>query len=308
MAVRRIMYIGGLLGCLVFYFAYQQWVSWLLLVLIGLLPWFSLLLSLPGMLTLRLSPVLPPVIPMGQYGEVVLWGRSKYPLPPFRAKLLLYRRLQGELRRCREGEYLAAEHCGSLEVTVEKAWVYDYLGLFRLRLRRVDSCWALVRPEPVALTVPPELDRYLARAWRPKAGGGFAENHELRLYRPGDPLNQIHWKLTAKTGKLTIREPMEPERGRLLLTLNLKGSPQELDRMLGRLLWLGQNMLDRGLRYEIRALTGEGPETLVVTGEEDLVKALDHLLRSEPAGEGDIRETAVPAAWQYHVGGQPDEP
>ena len=81
----------------------------------------------------------------------------------------------------------------------------------------------------------------------------------------------------------------------------------ELDRMLGRLLWLGQHLLDRGLHYEIRALTGEGAVTLAVMGEEDLTKAMDYLLRSEPAGDGDIREQPVAASWQYHVGGQPDE-
>ena len=307
MALRRVLYTGTLLGTLVFYFAYQQWVSWLLLLLVVLLPWFSLVVSLPGMLTTRLSTVLPPVIPLGQYGEVVLWGRSKFPLPPVKAKLLLHRPLQGELRRCREGEYLAADHCGSLEVSAEKAWVCDYLGLFRFRLRNIEPCCALARPEPMALPAIPELERHLAMSWRPKAGGGFAENHELRLYRPGDPLNQIHWKLTAKTGKLTIREPMEPQRGRMLLSLNLKGTPEELDRMLGRLLWLGNQLLDRGLRYEIRALTGEGVETLVVLEEADLTKAMDHLLRSEPAGDGDIREQPVAASWQYHVGGLPDE-
>jgi hypothetical protein len=48
-------------------------------------------------------------------------------------------------------------------------------------------------------------------------------------------------------------------------------------------------------------------ETLVVLEEADLTKAMDHLLRSEQAGDGDIREQPVAASWQYHVGGQPDE-
>lgn len=28
--------------------------------------------------------------------------------------------------------------------------------------------------------------------------GAYAEEHELRPYRPGDPMRTVHWKLTAK--------------------------------------------------------------------------------------------------------------
>ena len=68
-------------------------------------------------------------------------------------------------------------------------------------------------PEVPAHPRHPDLDRYIARAWKPKSGGVCRRNHELRLYRPGDSLNQVHWKLTAKTGKWMIRQPMEPQRG-----------------------------------------------------------------------------------------------
>jgi uncharacterized protein (DUF58 family) len=198
-------------------------------------------------------------------------------------------------------------HCGAYTVTVERGRVCDYLGLFSFPVRKNAPRTMLIRPIALPVPVLPDLERFIARSWKPKYGGGYAENHELRLYRPGDSLNQIHWKLSAKSGKLILRQPMEPHRGTLLLTLHLRGTPEELDRMLGRLLWLGNQLLDRGLRYEIRALTGEGVETLVVLEEADLTKAMDHLLRSEPAGDGDIREQPVAASWQYHVGGQPDE-
>ena len=42
---RRIVYLGALAGCLVFYFCYQQWLSWLLLLAVVILGSLSLLLE-----------------------------------------------------------------------------------------------------------------------------------------------------------------------------------------------------------------------------------------------------------------------
>lgn len=213
----------------------------------------------------------------------------------------------GERWKLRSGQTLPAEHCGGLRIEPVRLRVYDYLGLIRLRVRKFETHTALVLPNPIKTTIPPELDRYLACAWRPKFGGGYAENHELRLYRPGDSLNQVHWKLSAKTGKLILREPMEPVRGLLLLTLDINGTPAELDRKFGRLLYMGQYLLSHALRYEIRALTAAGVETYPVEAHSGLQSACEKLLCAAPAGEGSIRDRAYRASWQYHIGGEPDE-
>lgn len=44
--------------------------------------------------------------------------------------------------------------------------------------------------------------------WRSRAGAG-AELINLREYRPGDPLRVVHWKATARRGKLLVRETAE---------------------------------------------------------------------------------------------------
>ena len=58
MTLRRIVYAAALLGAVVFYWAYREWLSWLVLMLLVFLPWFSLLLSLPAML-FSAPPCLP---------------------------------------------------------------------------------------------------------------------------------------------------------------------------------------------------------------------------------------------------------
>lgn len=145
----------------------------------------------------------------------------------------------------------------------------------------------------------------MSQSWKPKPGGGFAENHEMRQYRPGDSMNQVHWKLTAKTGKLMVREAMEPVRHRLLLTMEVQGSGLELDIKTGKLLWLGQYLLDRGLPFDIRALTGDGVADYSVQTRRELEKAVEHLLCQRPAPKGETYSAGE--RWSFHIGGGTDE-
>lgn len=306
MAGRRFLYLAALVGCGVFYIAYGEWLAWVVLLAMLGLPWLSLLISLPALWDFRMDASGPSALTAGQEGRLWLSGSCRFPMPPFRGTLTLTCCQTGASRRHRSGDPLPTAHCGGYTVSVERGRVCDYLGLFSFPARKIPARTFLIRPAPLRLGALPDLQRYLAQRWKPKFGGGYAENHELRLYRPGDSLNQVHWKLTAKTGKLILREPMEPERGRILLTLNLRGTPEELDRKLGRLLSLGRHLLEQNLPFELRALTGEGIRAFPVGEERQLANALDALL-SSPAAQGDIREQSCLASWKYHIGGEPDE-
>lgn len=165
----------------------------------------------------------------------------------------------------------------------------------------------LVLPEPVNMEVPPDLTRYLAQRWRPKPGGGYAENHEIRQFHPGDNLNQIHWKLSAKVGDLMLREPMEPERGLMLLTMDLCGTASELDLKFGRMLWLGNWLLERGITFDIRVLTGNGIESWTIRDEWDMKRCMETLLCAPFVAEGSIRDRSFTAAWRHHIGGDQGE-
>lgn len=308
MAARRLLYLVSLLGSLVFYLFYRQWLSWLILLLVLGLPVFSLLVSLPGLLLPKVSLQYPACIPMGEPAKA--WLRSRSPLPPvpLRYRLEVERTMTGEEWEYKRGAaQLPTDHCGQLTIDPERCRVYDYLGLFCFPLRKIAPGKVLVRPVPVPMEAPPDLSRYLARSWRPKRGGGFGENHELRLYRPGDSLQQIHWKLTAKTGKLILRETVEPERGLVLLKLDLSGTPEELDHKLGRLMWLSGHLLSLDVHHQICALTDTGIHTFPVTAEAELNTAVDTLLTMPCALSGTIRDRRTAASWEYYIGGGADE-
>ncbi len=306
MAARRIVYLAALGAVTVFYSAYGEWFAWFALLATAALPWLSLLLSLPAMLQSHIAPTGAERVQMGAETQVRLLALCRLPVPPFRGRLRLKRNITGESWTHKTEMSLPTEHCGVITVTAEKVRVFDYLGLFSLRVR-ANTCQRItVLPRPVAIPSVCAPALFAPRAWRPKRGGGFSENHELRLYRPGDSLNQVHWKLTAKTGKLILREPMEPERTLVLVTMNLRGTPDALDRKFGRLLWLGTYLLGKNVHFELRVLTANGTEIYAITDEATLSSAIEALLDAQPAPTGDLRALNVHTSWRYHIGGEPD--
>lgn len=302
---RRVFYLVTLIGSLVFYLVYQQWLSWLLLLIVILLPWLSLGLSLPAMLTVRASLHCPGVTRIGVPTRTGLRVTCKFPAPPVESKIRLVNQLTGERYVGHPGELVPTEHCGKMVISMPRLAVYDYLGLFRRRLPILSSCTVMILPKPV----PGQLPRYGSRndsAWKPKPGGGLAENHELRLFRPGDELRNVHWKMSAKTGKLIYREAMEQTRQGHVLTLRLSGSPAQLDQKLGQLLWTSRTLLSQKLPHRVHCITGKGLVRFSVKNEDTLEEGLRSLLSSPCAAVGDVPD-AEGAWWQYRIGGDGDE-
>ena len=270
------------------------------------LPWLSFLVSLPAMLTIRVSVKCPESVPMGAETKGKITGSGKLPLPPIRGKIRAERILTGQKWRLKGNANLPTEHCGTLTITPRRVWVYDYLGLLRLPAFHKRTVTLQVMPAPLPAAAVPDMSRYLANAYKPKPGGGFAENHELRLYRPGDNLHQIHWKLSAKTGNLILREPMEAVRGLALVSLSLSGTPEELDRKLGRLFWLSEQLLEQGISHQVDCMTGSGVESFSLQHPTDLQDMLGKLLASAPTQETEFAGNTR-ASWRCQIGGEADE-
>ena len=66
-------------------------------------------------------------------------------------------------------------------------------------------------------------------------------------------------------------------------------------------------LVEKDVRFEIRALTADGVQSSWVQTEQELSKAIDTLLCAGEAKEGSIRDFGFAASWQYHIGGEPDE-
>ena len=302
MAERRILYLTALVAALVFFWAYRQWASWVLLMVILTLPLLSLLVSIPAMRRMELRIRCPERLALGQDGAVSLLGHSNLPHPMVRGRLRCTNYMTGQVFRLRSGEAIPSEHCAAWHIQAEKARVCDYLGLFSFKVRRSDSALCYIQPQDNPMAKAPDLSRYLANAFKPKPGGGYSENHELRLYRPGDNLHQIHWKLTAKTGKLILREPLEPIQGKAVVSLELSGDEDTVDHKLGRLGWLCRYLLQNGVNHEIHCLTDGGTKIYFISDPEQLTKAMLNILK-QPLADSEARLDFIAASWQHHIGG-----
>lgn len=308
MAGRRITFLLLLLLTFIFAIAYQQWLAWFLFAALALLPIFSLLVSLPALIMARFRLEIPDAVTIGQPLEARVLCKCPVPAPVWRYRLQADQLPSGYRWRLYSTFDIPTNHCGCLHISVKKFKIFDYFGLFKKSAKLPSRQYRVtVRPIPVALPEEPQLDSCIFPAWKPKPGGGFAENHELRLYRPGDNIQQIHWKLSAKTGSLILRQPMEPVRGRVLVRLDLKGTPSELDRKLGQLLWLGRRLLEKDIHFQIQCLTGRGKEYLDVTSEVSLIRRIDTLLDSPQATIGSLADEPEMAVWQYFIGGDSHE-
>lgn len=301
---RRIFYLCCLLGSLVFYLVYQQWFSWLLLQLLILLPWFSLLLSLPAMHGLSVKLRCPTITRWGVPARTGLRVSCRYPIPPMDCKIRLVNTLTGESYLGKPGELVPTEHCGRITVTTPRCVVHDYLGLFTKRLPEQEIRTVFVLPKPIAGELPQPGSRSDS-VLKPKPGG-LAEHHELRLYRPGDELRHIHWKLTAKTGKLIYRQAMEQAKKGFVLSMSLSGTPDQLDRKLGQLLWTSRTLLRQKRPHQVRCLTGKGTVSFFVNNETTLEEGLCNLL-SMPRTVGENLPETADALWYQQIGGDSHE-
>lgn len=314
-----LVYLLGLAGALVFHIYYFGWYSWFVLVLAVALPWFSLLVSLLAMLRTRLRMDAPALLTRNEAAYVTLRaGNGFLPQPLCRFRLTITAVMTGERRSLRQSTQsqgswyvpLDTSHAGAYLCKVEKARVYDYLGLFRLPVRAPAPVETVIRPVPREPARLPNLRHFLVRQLKPKPGGGFSEEHELRDYRPGDSMREIHWKLSVKTDRTIVREAQEPVRGLTLLTFDLRGTPGRVDATLEELLWLSQWLLDHDTPHQILWIDPTDCETATapIDAPADLEALLSRLLRTPlrpdtPSLEG---RTFPRATWRCHISPQED--
>lgn len=147
-----------------------------------------------------------------------------------------------------------------------------------------------VRTEPVELTVVPRpipvsLDLPLAAGWgisEAESGqtrGAGIEPRGIREYNTGDSLRHVHWKSSARAGKLLVKEfEAGTHAAAAFLIQRTAGSDivnkerSSLDLICGHLLYLAEVFLQQGAKVEFPGLSahsahGSVPDRLVEIGE-----------------------------------------
>ena len=93
----------------------------------------------------------------------------------------------------------------------------------------------------------------------------------------------------------------------LQVEMLLRGSPEELDRKLGRLLWLGGYLQRRKLKFDVLAYTGAGQRMWHIGTAHTLKDAMNGLLAEEPMEQSHMESPETAGQWQFYIGGEADE-
>lgn len=297
---RWFLYCAALGAAVLFQIFSDSYLPAFLLTLMILLPFLSLALSLPGMLSCSLELDCPAsaVTRGGTAGfQAILHCPVWLPLARVRMVLSCVNQLTGETRTLRRefrgalngaqaGLEVDARHCGHLLCQAVRVRVCDLLGLFPLPVRRGPAAALLVLPVSVEPELPPELtgERQAGVRLRPRPGGGPGEDYDLRDYRPGDPMKSVHWKLSTKRDELVVREVLEPCQSELILTFDLFGPIDDLDRTFDRLYALSLWLLEKERPHRIQWAAPASGEVVdcPVTAQRELQAALTAAF-SQPA-------------------------
>ena len=130
----------------------------------------------------------------------------------------------GETMEEIEGE---SDTSGMLKLAIKEAFYSDLLGLFK---RDADmnylSAETLVLPvTEYVLLEPEDLERYDMESFKyadGKVGSDSSETVGIREYIQGDNIKGIHWKLTAKTGDIMVKEYGLPVDTKLMVIADKK--------------------------------------------------------------------------------------
>ena len=139
------------------------------------------------------------------------------------------------------GQLLESSYAGRIEVKFLSFVLYDPLHLFYLTecSRRDNGVIAY----PMPTLVPDEeiyscVDGFPREEEIQKRGTEYNPDYEIREYIPGDELKRIHWKLTAKQGRLMVRERLKAGRQKMNVLLPLSDDIEENDGLMESLYYL----------------------------------------------------------------------
>ena len=191
------------------------------------------------------------------------------------------------------------EYSGIALLDFTESAVYDFLGLFRFKIKDAISKEILVLP---IKTLPDSVPnpRCLAEISK-KTVRGPADEYDIREYREGDGLNRIHWKVSAKTDKLMVKEGLEPVKRKNAVSLDLKGTREELESVFGQLIWVADELFDSGNSFNL--YWKNKIENAYIYDKESLYSALYAVMSTKVGSSSEsLRNVRLAEAdWHYHI-------
>ena len=120
--------------------------------------------------------------------------------------------------------------------------VYDMLGIFFLPIRIKKRSFVRVLPKQQKPKIIPDSSNFTVTGYKPKPVGN-SEIYELREYRHGDSLRNVHWKLSSKSDGLIVKEPNVPIIKNCLIMPFFGDNADENDVVFAKLMYVCRYMI-----------------------------------------------------------------
>lgn len=320
----RIACVAALLLAGAFYIFYVDYFSYYLLLYVLIILGLSALVFVPGVFSLRhaLNPAGAGVRAGSPFQlHWTFYNRLRLPLVYVGGEVRYTNLMTGETHREKvmsgippRGKRLqltyTPAHCGLIHCEVLRIKAYDFFGVFSFRLRAKETAGILSLPQEVMLKADVDLSVPANSAVRKKSGAiNPYGNYDIREYRPGDSMRDVHWKLSAKLDELYVKEVNENAPAGVMLLMDLNITPEEADRAFSYAMAFAKQLIDRRLPFHIlRADMEKGMAVQhFVETEDDLFRALRAIFstRLKPGGKP-IEELAGDISSQRLFYAKPD--
>jgi len=310
MIIARLIFALTLVASILFFILYPPWLSWYLLVLLLLLVPVDLFASLPGMLSRGMLMYVPAVLEKDEeaFLKLITTSTKPYPVRCVIARLhvagdgfstICRFRCSGETDEYREVT-IDTSRSGVTVFTLKRISTISLLGLFSMPLKTIRTGSVLILPPPVKPSNTMSLQH--GTELRPKPGGGFSEEHDMREYRQGDPVRSIHWKASAKFDSLIIREPLVPPPHSRLVHLMKWDGETERDLALGCLRWVSDYLLKWQMPFYVRY--DEDTTIAEVARETDMINFLCYVLGGIENKALKLNQMPSRFSWVYRIDGR----
>ncbi len=294
------IYILLCLAGIVFFLVYQMWLAWFCLLLLLVFPLASLTVLLINVHSCKIETIVPKAVKIHDEAEVGFQVAGNSMLSLFICRIYLSVRdvmadttIKKKIESHQGGVHfypVDTAHCGTFVFEAKKVRVYDLFKLFFINKSLNIREEVVVRPVPEIPKAIPQMNGFKARMLR-KSSSTYSEIYDVRDYVAGDPIKNIHWKLSAKKDKTLIKEPQEECFGHARIYLSLNDERDAIDTKLGEVLFTSNYFLERDIMHRVRVLPPKKREvSFDIQSQRDLDTAILRILHMTLPKEDDHDE------------------
>lgn len=185
------------------------------------------------------------------------------------------------------------DKCGVVTVTVDRIWLTDMLGLISCSRRISAGSDIIFMPEFIDMNVivEPSLINYRGESSiydKNRGGDDTSEVFGIRDYRDGDRLQSVHWRATARSGDMMVKEFSLPIACSLLIIADMHNRQKNVwknaDIYVTQLLSYSLFLITSGCHHCIAWYDSEN-DTITrqeIHSEEDVYILMSLLMRCRP--------------------------